>query len=324
MPRYRTPSEESGQEDALPVPGEDLAIAVDDADGRSAALARFGSEAEIALVDNTQQYLNEIGAICLLKPAEEVRLARALRKGDDDARRRMIEANLRLVVSIAKHYRNRGLDLDDLIEEGNLGLMHALEKFDPERGFRISTYATWWIRQYIERAIMNQSRTIRLPVHVFKRLNHVMRAMHHLDADDDPSSETIEDIARRAEMSVEDVRETLTHRMRTASLDAQLDIDPDLCLGDAIADENCASPEDRLALSEMEHLVVGWLGQLTAKQRFVVERRFGLGNNAARTLEELADDLGVTRERVRQIQIEALARLQRHMYRQGVTREAAF
>jgi RNA polymerase nonessential primary-like sigma factor len=303
--------------DAHPT-GDDIAAAVPDLIGTE---SHYG--AAIKELDNTQIYLNEIGAIRLLPQAEEVRLARALRAGDADARRQMIEANLRLVVSIAKRYQHRGVDLDDLIEEGNLGLMHALEKFDPERGFRLSTYATWWIRQSIERAIMNQSRTIRLPVHVFKRLNRVLAAMRQMDADaDELSSENLHAIGERTEMSIDEVRDALVHRRYVTSLDAPLEIDGDLCVGDAIADENCATPEEQLALAEMEIFVGDWIAQLSDKQRFVVEHRFGFRGNTIRTLEELADQLGVTRERVRQIQIEALERLERCMARQGVTRES--
>ncbi|HEX8988584.1 MAG TPA: sigma-70 family RNA polymerase sigma factor [Rhodocyclaceae bacterium] len=278
----------------------------------------------IVPVDNIQIYLSDIGAFKLLSPAEEARLARAVQAGSDDARRSMIEANLRLVVSIAKHYQHRGLDLEDMIEEGNLGLMHALEKFDPDRGFRLSTYATWWIRQYIERAIMNQSRTIRLPVHVFKRMKHVDRVMREIDLEnDEPSRETLAAVAERAGMSIEDVGEMLAHRQRVASLDANLDIDPDLRLADAIADEGSESPHDHMARTELERFVAAWMAELPDKQRFVVEQRYGLHGNTARTLEELAEELGVTRERVRQIQLEALARLQRLMDRQGVTKDAA-
>jgi RNA polymerase nonessential primary-like sigma factor len=175
--------------------------------------------------DVTQLYLNEIGANPLLTAEEELRLAAPVRAGDFDARQTMIERNLRLVVNIAKHYLNRGIPLLDLVEEGNLGLMHALEKFDPERGFRFSTYATWWIRQNIERAIMNQSRTIRLPVHVVKELNQVLRAQRHIEATANGES-SLEAIAGRLGKTIDEVRKLLALSEHTASLDAPLDIDP--------------------------------------------------------------------------------------------------
>ncbi|TRZ69724.1 MAG: RNA polymerase sigma factor RpoS [Rhodocyclaceae bacterium] len=281
-------------------------------------------EREIEFLDDvTQIYLNEISATALLRPKEELRLARAVRAGDFEARQRMIETNLRLVVSIAKHYQHRGMPFDDLIEEGNLGLIHALEKFDPERGFRFSTYATWWIRQNIERAIMNQSRTIRLPVHVVRELNSVLRAMRKVDADgdDDPNAE-IKAVALQLDRPVSEVRDVLKFNERTASLDAPLDIDPELSLADAIADDHAADPEEQLALAEIEHQVADWVGQLSGKQRLVIERRYGLNGFEACTLNNLADNLGVTRERVRQIQIEALAQLRRRMSSEGVTADA--
>ena len=273
--------------------------------------------------DETQIYLNEISATALLKPKEELRLARAVRAGDFEARQRMIETNLRLVVSIAKHYQHRGLAFDDLIEEGNLGLIHALEKFDPERGFRFSTYATWWIRQNIERAIMNQSRTIRLPVHVVRELNTVLRALRKFDGqgDDDPNAD-IKAAARQLDRPVSEVREVLKFNERTASLDAPLEIDPELSLADAIADDQSADPEEHLAHAEIEHQVADWVGQLSGKQRLVIERRYGLNGYEACTLNNLADNLGVTRERVRQIQIEALTQLRRRVSSEGVTLDA--
>jgi RNA polymerase nonessential primary-like sigma factor len=273
--------------------------------------------------DVTQLYLNEIGQSALLTPEQEVALARRTRDGDFEARQKMIEHNLRLVVNIAKHYANRGLVLLDLVEEGNLGLIHALEKFDPERGFRFSTYATWWIRQNIERAIMNQSRTIRLPVHVIKELNIFLRAQRHLETHgvSDPS---LEDIAILTEHDVEEVRRVMALNERVSSLDAPLDIDPNLSLGEAIADENCQMPEDILQHVEVQHHVHDWLEQLNDKQRWVIERRFGINNNDISTLEELAVDLKVTRERVRQIQMEALRVLRNMLRRKGVSKDQLF
>ncbi len=272
------------------------------------------------IADVTQIYLNDIGSNALLTPAQEIELARRVVQGDFSARQKMIEHNLRLVVNIAKHYINRGLALLDLIEEGNIGLMHALEKFDPERGFRFSTYATWWIRQSIERAIMNQSRTIRLPVHVIKELNVYLRAARHLESQMGREP-TLEDIAHLTGKPVDEVRKVLNPNERMASLDAPLDIDPMLSIGESIPDEQHEEPDIQLHNAQIEHFVHDWLGQLTDKQRMVIERRYGLNGHEVCTLEELASALSLTRERVRQIQIEGLEHLRRILRRKGVTKD---
>jgi RNA polymerase nonessential primary-like sigma factor len=276
------------------------------------------------LEDITQLYLNEIGATPLLKADEELALARAVRAGDFAARQHMIEANLRLVVSIAKHYQNRGIPLDDLIEEGNLGLIHALEKFDPERGFRFSTYATWWVRQTVERAIMNQSRTVRLPVHVIKELNAVLQALRKLgvepgDADDHGGGRpALECVARLLHRPVEEIRHILAYNERTTSLDAPLEIDPELSVADALADEHAVDPEIVAERDEIDWHIMAWVSALSERHRRVVEARYGLNGQEIATLETLARDLGVTRERVRQLQIEALALLRKRLKREGM------
>lgn len=273
--------------------------------------------------DVTQVYLNEIGAKPLLTPDEELATSRLVRAGDFAARQKMIEHNLRLVVNIAKHYLNRGIPLLDLIEEGNLGLIHALEKFDPERGFRFSTYATWWIRQSIERAIMNQSRTIRLPVHVVKEINVVLRAIRHLESADSRDS-TVDRIAALIDRPVADVRRILSLNEHIASLDAPLDIDPGHTVADVIADENSADPAALLQSAELGGLVDDWLAQLSERQRQVIERRYGLNGMEVETLDIIATDLGLTRERVRQIQLEGLERLRRIIKRGGISKESLY
>ncbi len=307
-------------DDAEPVePIEDDA-AISDIDTPEAVVeAVEPAEAEF-FGDATQLYLNEIGANPLLTPEEELALSRRVRLGDFEARQIMIERNLRLVVNIAKHYLNRGMPLLDLVEEGNLGLIHALEKFDPERGFRFSTYATWWIRQNIERAIMNQSRTIRLPVHVVKELNQVLRAMRSLESRSGGDC-CAEDIAQLLAKPVEDVRHILSLNEHTASLDAPLDIDPSLSIGESLADDEQDGPDVQIQNAEIGSLVHTWISQLGDKQRTVIEYRYGINGCEIATLEELAERLGLTRERVRQIQLEALAQLRKILRRAGVSRD---
>jgi len=302
--------EDEPPEEGLPLQAEEPVAEVD----------RFTAD---VLSDVTQIYLNEIGQNELLSAHEELRYARLTKQGDFEARQKMIKHNLRLVVSIAKHYAHRGMALLDLIEEGNLGLIHALEKFDPERGFRFSTYATWWIRQNIERAIMNQSRTIRLPVHVIKELNIVLRALRHLETHCDKEP-TTDDVAHLLGLPVEELRRVLAYNDRMASLDAPLEIDPMLSVGESIPDERTPAPDSRLEHTELETYVQEWLNQLNDKQRRVIERRYGLNGCEISTLEQLAEYMNLTRERVRQIQIEALHSLRKILKRKGVSKEILY
>jgi RNA polymerase nonessential primary-like sigma factor len=268
-------------------------------------------------------YLNEIGFSPLLTPEEEVHFARLARKGDPAGRKRMIESNLRLVVKIARRYVNRGLSLLDLVEEGNLGLIRAVEKFDPERGFRFSTYATWWIRQTIERAIMNQTRTIRLPIHVVKELNVYLRAARELTQklDHEPSPE---EIANLLEKPVAEVKRMLGLNERVTSVDVSLGPDTDKTLLDTLTDEKPNDPCDLLLDDDLSSSIDQWLSDLTEKQREVVVRRFGLRGHESSTLEEVGQEIGLTRERVRQIQVEALRRMREIFERNGLSSEALF
>ncbi|MFV2061000.1 MAG: RNA polymerase sigma factor RpoS [Gammaproteobacteria bacterium] len=274
-------------------------------------------------MDATRMYLSEIGFSPLLTAEEEVFYSRKALKGDDASRKKMIECNLRLVVKIARRYLNRGLALLDLIEEGNLGLIRAVEKFDPERGFRFSTYATWWIRQTIERAIMNQTRTIRLPIHVVKEINIYLRAARHLaqTLDHEPSPEEIADILDKP---IADVKRMLGLNERVTSVDTPLSREADKSLLDAIPDENNIDPVVLLQDDDVRANIEQWLGQLSEKQREVVERRFGLHGHEVSTLEEVGNNIGVTRERVRQIQIEALRKLREILENEGFSGDALF
>ena len=274
-------------------------------------------------LDATQLYLNEIGFSPLLSAEEEVYFGRLALKGDVPARQRMIESNLRLVVKISRRYINRGLSLLDLIEEGNLGLIRAVEKFDPERGFRFSTYATWWIRQTIERAIMNQTRTIRLPIHVVKELNVYLRAARELaqKLDHEP---TPEEIAEHVEKPVADVEKMLGLNERVGSIDIPLGGDNEKSLVETIADENGLDPEQRLQDDNITGNLNKWLDMLPEKHADVLARRFGLRGHEMATLEEVGREIGLTRERVRQIQVEALKRLREILEENGLNAEDLF
>ena len=274
-------------------------------------------------LDATQLYLNEIGYSPLLSADEEKYFSRLALKGDEASRRRMIESNLRLVVKISRRYINRGLTLLDLIEEGNLGLMRAVEKFDPERGFRFSTYATWWIRQTIERGIMNQTRTIRLPIHVVKELNVYLRAARELTQklDHEPSAEEIADMLDRP---AGDVKRLLGLNERVTSVDTPVGPDSDKAVLDTIADSCVCDPSLLLQKSDIKDSIGAWLEELSPKQCEVVSRRFGLRGYESSTLEEVGREIGLTRERVRQIQVEALRRLRVIMETQGLSSDSLF
>jgi len=274
------------------------------------------------LHDPTSLYLAEIGGPPLLSADEEKKYARLARDGDEAARHRMIESNLRLVVKIARRYINRGLPFLDLIEEGNLGLIHAVEKFDPERGFRFSTYATWWIRQTIERAIMNQSGSVRLPIHVIKDIHTCLRAARSMRQQMDREP-TAADIAAHLQREVAEVQRLMALHERVT-------------LRSGNVDETGAGPIDRLRArhesepprvaqqEDVNDIVDRWVCELSAKQREVVERRFGLHGYHRETLEHIGEEIGVTRERVRQIQLEALRNLRAMLESNGISGDTIF
>lgn len=293
-------------------------------------LAELG---EADALDSLQHYLREIRRVELLSPDEEFATATRVQGGDFEARQIMIERNLRLVVSIARHYLGRGLALVDLIEEGNLGLMHAIGKFEPERGFRFSTYASWWIRQAIDRAISHQARLIRLPVHIVRELNQVLRAWRTLEASAAWSGQAsngqlggvqIDAVARAVGMSVQHVSDLLKYAEWPTSLDEPLERDSVETFLDLVVDTQAQDPVGITLHHELEHHLVLGLGELSEREREVLAGRFGLDDREPETLEVLAERLGLTRERIRQIQQEALQKLRRRMINKGIDRDSVF
>ena len=296
-------------------------------------LREFSTDLSGESSDTLTLYLRDVRRTTLFTAAEEFETATRARAGDFRARQSMIEHNLRLVVSIAKGYLGRGVPLSDLIEEGNLGLMHAIDKFEPERGFRFSTYATWWIRQAVDRAVMNQGRVIRLPVHVVRDLQQVLRARRTLENDPsfmagrsgDGEGVRVEDVAALLGRDVQEVAQLLAMAETPKSLDAVVDrSDDEHTLADFMADEMAADPTGVTQNHEVERLLANWIDTLTHREKEVLEGRFGLHQREPETLEVLSDRLGLTRERVRQIQNEALSKLKRQMVRSGVDRDSLF
>ena len=353
MNRRRTPPNGNAHDavtgSAAPVLPHDMAAAMTDmlptppdGDDRE-ALAGAGADVQVSPelaagdgeIGNTlQTYLREIRRAPLLTPQEEFDTASRARMGDFAARQAMIEHNLRLVVSIAKNYLGRGLPMTDLIEEGNLGLMHSISKFEPDRGFRFSTYASWWIRQNIERAIMHQARLVRLPVHVVRELNQVLKARRVLEAasareggaNDRPVR--VEDVAAAVGRPVQEVSDLLRFSELPTSLDAPLERFPADAgaesILDSVADDGASDPMSLTLSNEVEQLLNHGLDELNEREREVLAGRYGLRDREPETLEVLAERLGLTRERIRQIQQEALLKLKRRMIRNGVDRDSIF
>ncbi len=266
--------------------------------------------------DVTQIYLSEIGSHKLLSAEEEVDLARRVKKGDRSARKKMIEGNLRLVIKIARSYLHRGVSFSDLIEEGNLGLIHAVEKYDPERGFRFSTYATWWIRQAIDRAVMNQARMVRLPIHILKDIGNCFKAVKYLtyDLGHYPS---IEEIAAEMEISPLEVEHYFTMFEGQTSVDSEQDYDAEHSYIESIPDEISEDPIDAAEHERQAQFISEWLAKLPPKYKEVIVRRYGLQGFNSSTLDELSAEMGITRERVRQIQTDGLRRLRRLLEKDG-------
>jgi len=308
--------------------GADTEPAADAPDDDAQAL-RNGTDA-VETGNALQAYLRDIRRTPLLTPQQEFDTAVAARAGDFDARQAMIEHNLRLVVSIAKNYLGRGLPMSDLIEEGNLGLMHAISKFEPERGFRFSTYSSWWIRQSIERALMHQARLVRLPVHIVRELNQVLKARRALEAlqsaNGAESRVRAEDVAQALGRPVDEVAELLAYAELPSSLDSPVDRNGEggESMLDLVADDQAIDPLGLRLSHEVEELLQHGLASLNDREREVLSGRYGLSDREPETLDVLAIRLKLTRERIRQIQIEALAKLKRNMMRHGVDRDSIF
>jgi RNA polymerase nonessential primary-like sigma factor len=305
--------------------------AADPSSGEDEAKALRGATADdVELGNALQAYLRDIRRTPLLTPQQEFDTAQAARAGDFDARQAMIEHNLRLVVSIAKNYLGRGLPMSDLIEEGNLGLMHAIGKFEPDRGFRFSTYSSWWIRQSIERALMHQARLVRLPVHIVRELNQVLKARRALEALQSAQGTAgrvrAEDVAQALGRPVAEVAELLTYAELPSSLDSPVDRGSEggESMLDLVADEQAVDPMGLRLSHEVEELLQHGLASLNEREREVLSGRYGLSDREPETLDVLAIRLKLTRERIRQIQIEALAKLKRNMMRHGVDRDSLF
>ena len=264
--------------------------------------------------DSVRLHLREIGKIPLLNAEEELALAKRVQSGDKRAKDKMAEANMRLVVSIAKRYSGRGLDFLDLIQEGHTGLLRAVEKFDPDKGFKFSTYATWWIRQAITRAIADQARTIRIPVHMVETINKLLRTQRRMtqELNREPS---IEELAKELEMEPEKVEYVMKIKQDISSLDAGVgrdDDSEDSVLGDFIEDEDSATPEESASSQLLKEQVQGVLSTLSDREQKIIKMRFGLDNGKSHTLEEVGQEFAVTRERIRQIEAKALAKLRKH------------
>ena len=303
--------------DVLRISGNDDSLMLDD----DAELDKLDDEEEIELdkidlsvpegvsiEDPVRMYLKEIGKVSLLTADEEIELAKRMEQGDEDAKKRLAEANLRLVVSIAKRYVGRGMLFLDLIQEGNLGLIKAVEKFDYRKGYKFSTYATWWIRQAITRAIADQARTIRIPVHMVETINKLIRVSRQLlqELGREP---TPEEIAEEMDMNVERVREILKISQEPVSLETPIGEEEDSHLGDFIQDDNVPVPADAAAFTLLKEQLIEVLGTLTEREQKVLRLRFGLDDGRARTLEEVGKEFNVTRERIRQIEAKALRKL---------------